>query len=109
MQVNNIYDAEMLIKMELEEELNKEVEKMKKHAWKSDIEPVAYYTRDITELAKERINYEEKQEAIKELTHYARELPVNLLPEWFSGKIDGHPAGIRKELMQKYLAKVTNN
>lgn len=74
--------VEEFVKLELEM-IRKKKEKMKElkeNAWKSDIDPEVYYSRDIEEIAKDRINYSRAMEIIEDLqtiyTGVSRELTI---------------------------------
>jgi len=48
-----------------------QIKKLEDWAWSSDISPEAYYNSPVREIAREKVNYKEKMEAIKEeITFY---------------------------------------
>jgi len=74
---------------ELELELQKRIEKQKRakeselnnRAWQSDIDPEVYYHSPVEDIAKARINYYEKEQAVDSLIKMLRDVSTHSAEE----------------------------
>lgn len=104
-ETSEITQAELASLRELEKEKKDHIERMKAQAWGADIDPEAYFTGHIEEIAEERIEYQERKGAIERVAEEIRNLKhaEQVAAKWINNKIESEHISYREEAALRYL------
>lgn len=113
--IKEITIAEYEIKRELSRELRETEDKVRNEIWAMDIDPDAFFERPVEDVAKDRMNYEERFETLEEIAGELRTLTLTwhqLTKKWIPAKVEKYEEwGLeyRKEFYERMGEKLTES